>query len=199
METPMPPYPAASWTRLGELLVQRRIEIDPRYRNRTVFADERGLHWRLLYDLERARRVTFGPETLAAVEVAYELAPGSIGRTLAGGPLETGRGNGHPAPAPKDSFAALEEIHPADRPAVRERLAEVRAMIRTARLYHPEGPLAGAWVFGDGTPEQRFWDAMAAQGSDEAELATLVAFGWAWDAATKAQSPRNPGLSRAVP
>jgi transcriptional regulator with XRE-family HTH domain len=94
---------------------------------------------------------------------------------------------------PLDSFTALEEIHPDSRPAVRERLGEVQAMIRTARLYHPDGPLRGAWIFGDGTPEQRFWDQMAAGGSDEAELAVMVAFGWAWDAATKAQAPRNPG------
>ncbi len=110
----MPPYPATSWTRLGELLVQRRVEIDPRYRNRQLFADERGLNWRLLHDIERAKRTNFEPETLAAVEVAYSLAPGSVVRALDGGELEplavrdtaaaaaaTGVAR-HPAPPPPD-------------------------------------------------------------------------------------------------
>jgi hypothetical protein len=84
----MPPYPAGSWERLGELLVHRRVEIDLRYRNRQLFADERGLNWRLLYDIERAKRTNFEPETKAAIEVAYMLAPGSVDRVLAGGELE---------------------------------------------------------------------------------------------------------------
>lgn len=84
----MPPYPASSWARLGEMLVQRRVEIDPRYRNRRLFAAERGLNWRLLYDIERAKRTNFESETLAAIEVAYSLVPGSIPRALGGAELE---------------------------------------------------------------------------------------------------------------
>lgn len=75
----------ARWQRLGELLVQRRIELAPRYRERTVFAAEHDLDWRLLHDIERGKRETFKPETLAAIEVAYQWQRGSIQAVLAGG------------------------------------------------------------------------------------------------------------------
>jgi transcriptional regulator with XRE-family HTH domain len=84
----MPPHAAGPWVRLGELLAQRRVEIDPRYKNRSLFADERGLNWRLLHDVERAKRANYAPDTVAALEVAYGLAPGAVGRALDGGELE---------------------------------------------------------------------------------------------------------------
>src|ERR1700733_5729560 len=90
--------------RLGELLVQRRIELNPRWRKRTVFAEDHGLNWRLLYDIERARRDTFSDETLAAVEVAYRWRKGSIAAVLAGGdpaPMSDGA-------SPRDELADLE-------------------------------------------------------------------------------------------
>lgn len=86
----MPTTPG-NWKRLGDLLVQRRIELDPRYRVREVFAAQAGIHPRMLYDIERAKRTTFPPGTLATFEVAYQWAPGSIKRVLDGGaplPLE---------------------------------------------------------------------------------------------------------------
>lgn len=94
----MPPDQDGARERVGLLLVQRRIEIDPRYRNRRTFAAERGMNWRLLHDIERAKRANFEPETLAAVEVAYDLAPGAIARALAGGDLAP---RGAP-PAPRE-------------------------------------------------------------------------------------------------
>ena len=91
---------ADAWARLGELLVQRRIEIAPRYRERTVFAEDVGIHWRMLHDIERAKRKSFTPETLAAIEVAYRWRPGSVARVLAGGdPLPIA---GAPPAAPVD-------------------------------------------------------------------------------------------------
>jgi hypothetical protein len=100
----MPTVPQGARKRLGELLVQRRIELNPRWRKRTVFAEDHGLNWRLLYDIERARRDTFSDETLAAVEVAYRWRKGSIAAVLAGG---------DPAPmgddaSPRDELADLE-------------------------------------------------------------------------------------------
>lgn len=77
--------PHDAWKRLGDLLIQRRIELSPRYRVRTVFAEETGLHWRMLYDIERGKRANFPDETLAAIEVAYRWQPGSIRAVLAGG------------------------------------------------------------------------------------------------------------------
>jgi hypothetical protein len=95
--------------RLGRLLVQRRISLAPRYRVRTLFADDVGLHWRLLHDLERNKRSNFTDETLAAVEVAYRWKPGSIARVLAGGD-------------PEPMTAAAEVARPDPGPAVVQEL-----------------------------------------------------------------------------
>jgi len=78
---------AKAWSRLGELLIQRRVDLDPRYRNRQVFSDERHLDYRLCYDVEQAKRTNFGQATLAAIEQSYGLMPGSIRDVLAGGDL----------------------------------------------------------------------------------------------------------------
>lgn len=79
--------------RLGEQLVRRRIELDPRYRNRQLFADERGVSYRIVSDIEAGRRENFEDATLAALEVAYQLAPGAIQAAETRGHLE-------PLPAP---------------------------------------------------------------------------------------------------
>lgn len=80
--TPGDGFPLAAWERLGVLLRQRRGQLDARYRHRNVFAEEVGLKESLLADLENAKRTTFTQETLAAVEVAYGLGPGSIREAL---------------------------------------------------------------------------------------------------------------------
>lgn len=72
------------WQRLGELLQRRRVEIDPRYRNLALFAREHGLNERLVSDIEHGRRGGYRKGTRMALEIAYELDPGSIARFLAG-------------------------------------------------------------------------------------------------------------------
>ena len=52
----MASHPRAAWVRLGELLVRRRIELDPRYRNRRTFTSERGVEYRIVNDIELGRR-----------------------------------------------------------------------------------------------------------------------------------------------
>jgi hypothetical protein len=74
--------PREAWERLGALLAERRGQLDPRYRHRNVFATEVGLKESLLADVENAKRETFTPPTLAAIEVAYRIAPGSIRQVL---------------------------------------------------------------------------------------------------------------------
>ncbi len=81
-------YPREAWDRLGGLLVSRRVELDVRFRNRRTFAETVDLDYRVLYDIESARRVNFTKSTLRAVEQAYRLKSGSLDRTLGGGPLE---------------------------------------------------------------------------------------------------------------
>ena len=80
--------PPAAWTRLGQLLEQRRVELDPRYLNLTLFAEERRIDYRLTADVEHGRRTNYRRPTLRAIEVAYSLEPGSIDTALAGGELK---------------------------------------------------------------------------------------------------------------
>jgi hypothetical protein len=107
----------AQWERLGELLLQRRAQLDPRYGRRTRFADERHLDYRIAYEVEKARRHNFGDGTLAAIEAAYELAPGSIMRTVAGGPLEPRPGAGHEGATGHDRLRAVAGPEPPIEPA----------------------------------------------------------------------------------
>lgn len=72
------------WQQLGKLLEQRRGEIDPRYANLTAFTEERGLDYRLCWDLEHGRRDNYRRLTLSAVEVGYMLEPGVIAAFVAG-------------------------------------------------------------------------------------------------------------------
>lgn len=80
--------PTDNWKRLGELLVRRRIELDPRYSVRQLFAAERGINYRTVSDIERGRRDNYEDGTLAAVEVAYGVTRGSVAAALNGGSLE---------------------------------------------------------------------------------------------------------------
>lgn len=85
----MPSDQRSAWECLGGLLTRRRIELDPRYRNRRVFVDERAPgQYRMINTLERGQRSNYEAATIAAFEQAYELAPGAIGRFLGGGELE---------------------------------------------------------------------------------------------------------------
>lgn len=125
---------AAAWERLGQLLVQRRAQIDPKYGRRTRFAEERHLGHRVVYELEKARRRNFGDGTLASIEAAYELAPGAIKHYLEhGGELETAPASGQPAPEPaEDDRVTRLEVAALDL-AMERMLGEVRGRIRAAR------------------------------------------------------------------
>lgn len=86
----MSEYPAEAWERLSRSLRSRRARVDSRYKNRTTFCTETGLHYKLVQDIEGApdTRTNFTDESFALVEAAYRLADGSIRRSLAGGTLE---------------------------------------------------------------------------------------------------------------
>ena len=75
----------AGWKRVGELLEQRRVEIDTRYANLRLFAEERGIDYRLAWDLEHGARANYRRPTLTAAEVSYAWRPGSTRLVLAGG------------------------------------------------------------------------------------------------------------------
>jgi len=96
------------WQELGVGLKRRRTLLDARWRSRRAFAGDSRLGYRLIYDIEEARRLNFGVTTLTAVEVAYRLPPGSIAAFLEGGELD-------PAPLPTvagDLPAALRALPP---------------------------------------------------------------------------------------
>lgn len=84
----MPPVDRSAWEHLGKLLAERRAELSPRYRNRRLFADETGLNWRTIHDVELAKRDNFKSGTMRAFESAYGLVAGSLDRTLKTGELE---------------------------------------------------------------------------------------------------------------
>lgn len=85
-----------AWERLGRLLIERRARLNPRYATRKVFAEEASLNLGLIRDIETAQRDTFTPASIASLEQAYQLAPGAIGRALAGGELEEAPPGGLP-------------------------------------------------------------------------------------------------------
>lgn len=85
---------APDWKALGDLLVTRRVQLHAQYKNRRKFvADTHGggseASWyRMITSIETGNRDNYGRETLAAMEVAYQLEPGSISRSLRTGVLE---------------------------------------------------------------------------------------------------------------
>jgi hypothetical protein len=83
-----PPHPDPAWQRLGDLLIKRRIDLDHRYAKRTTFCAERDVDYRVISDIEAARRPNFSRATLIQIENAYQLAAGNIGRIIQGGDME---------------------------------------------------------------------------------------------------------------
>lgn len=77
------PRVGPAWENLARLLVNRRVQLDPRYRNRRVFCDEKQLDYRVISDIEGARRTNFSAPMLTAIEVAYDLADGAVQQALA--------------------------------------------------------------------------------------------------------------------
>jgi hypothetical protein len=83
-----PPARESAWKRLGHLLADRRVQLGARYKNKTLFAEERGINRKMLWSIESGARDTYTPDTIRVIEAAYMLAPGSLDRTLAGGDPE---------------------------------------------------------------------------------------------------------------
>lgn len=100
-------YPPEAWERLGRLLITRRVQIDPVFRNRQKFIAATGLHERLVSDLEKGRRFSYRPATIDAVEAAYGLIPGTFDRSLQEGVLLVAHKG--PASPQSDSPPAAED------------------------------------------------------------------------------------------
>lgn len=115
---------AADWERLGELLTRRRVDLDPRFQNRTVFAEERGLNYRLAYDIEEAKRSNFRPATLAAIASAYAVTAESVSAVL--------RGDGELEPLPADAPRITAVPAPVPPGATLSAIDRIAALIATA-------------------------------------------------------------------
>jgi hypothetical protein len=72
------------WERLGQRIVQRRVELG--MRTREQFSERTKLSTRLLQDLENGKRLSYSQGTLAVVERALEWKPGSCRDVLVGLP-----------------------------------------------------------------------------------------------------------------
>lgn len=83
----------AAWERLGRLLEQRREQMHRPWRKLTQFTRDRDIDYRVAWDLEHGRRTNYRQLTIAAVEVAYGWAPGSVASVLRGGDPEPAAGS----------------------------------------------------------------------------------------------------------
>lgn len=102
------------WERLGQLLINRRVELG--YKTRAAFARAHNLkHDRGISDIENHARKNFSPSTIAAFEQQYEWEPGSIAAVLAGGD-----------PTPRESAGG--------RPAIGDLLSEVPDVVLLAEI-----------------------------------------------------------------
>jgi hypothetical protein len=125
--------------------VRQRIQLDPRYSNRRLFADERGINIRTVSDVEHGRRDNYEPVTIAAIEVAYMLAPGSVWRTLAGGDLE-------PAPPPRGAAVPLSGV------GGLTVSADLEVLAREAEILFPGDRVKqGIWMFPGDSSKQAIW------------------------------------------
>lgn len=167
----MPKDATPALQRLGDLLRYRRIELNPAWQNREVFAAAHDISARVLSALENGKRFNFEPGTRARIEVAYQLAPGSLQRTAAAGPLEPAATPGRPATqltlVPVDD-AAAERRRLADQWAamvtapVGPELREVKAVIDAAppgatgsEIFPGQPALAGIWDLREVPPQVR--------------------------------------------
>ena len=84
----------ARWQRLGEMLLNRRVELTGDT-NREAFARDAGLRYsRSLFDIENGKRDNYSPAMLAQMEQVYRWAAGSIELVLQGGqPIELSDGH----------------------------------------------------------------------------------------------------------
>jgi hypothetical protein len=133
-----------AWGTLGELLSRRRVELDPRYKVRTLFATERSINERLAFDIEKAprTRITFTVPRLAEIARAYAVTYDSITRVLDEGadhlqPSDVhaqaavaGAGALAPPPAILSGGAAV----PDEREELRDLLAQAELEARVAEL-----------------------------------------------------------------
>lgn len=153
-----------AWGRLGDALIQRRIDLH--YRTRRAFCDARQIDYRVAFDIEKARRVNFGRATLLDIARAYAVTPESMERTLRGGALEPAD-----APACRPEPSGRLQL----RPGTGGQFTTSRERYATQPLGPPMGPIVqsvrediaaalaragirGRDIFPDAGDEAKLWD-----------------------------------------
>ena len=128
--------------RLGKLLNRRRVDIDPRYHNRRIFAEERDVGYFTVLDIELAkpRSLKFEQSTVANLERAYALEHGAIDKFLErGGELAILDGQ------PAEAASALEDESSDEKMTLAElerQTVELLATIRSKMRELDEPPRA---------------------------------------------------------
>jgi hypothetical protein len=114
------PRVGPAWENLARLLVNRRVQLAPRYRNRRVFCEDKQLDYRVVSDIEGARRANFSAPMLTAIEVAYDLADGAIQQALTDPDItelpiraQPPAADNHPRPTAKvPAHVSLDDLEP---------------------------------------------------------------------------------------
>jgi hypothetical protein len=174
---------------LGELLQARRGELG--YAHRTTFGTERGLHWRMVTDIEQAYRDTFTIGTLAKVADAYGVTLGSLRAVLEGradrlepvpGAGEAGSDRPAPPTSPRGNPLGV-AITDEQLTRMRPYIADTETRLEVARAAHPGEELTGRMVFPNSPADADSWDRLAAGGRLPPEgIAWGVAAVRAWEA-----------------
>lgn len=107
--------PSTAWRQLGERLTARRPQVDPRFRNRRVFAQENRVDYRVVFDIEKARRSNFSTGTITALEMAYRWKLGSIKKVLDGGEPDVEPAASVEPKAEVPEWVDLDSLNPAER------------------------------------------------------------------------------------
>lgn len=126
---------ALAWGRLGDALTQRRLDLDlRRYRSRVAFCDDKQIDYRVIFDIEKAKRDNFGRATLQDVARAYEVTRASMDRVL------HQEGDLEPAPQPdaasgsRPSLRAVPAPEPSRAPEMVALPADMAPMMQDTAL-----------------------------------------------------------------
>jgi len=173
-----------AWERVGAMLAIQRQVLDDRYSNLTLFADERGVNYRLAWDIENPRqrarrsgRVSFTLEKIRQLADAYGVSAASIGTALDGGALTPAATRTGAAALAGGARLAPPGYLPEAYVTVLRPYADVIAdRLDLAREHLAGADPGGADIFPDSPADARAWNALAAAGEwTEAEMAWQVA------------------------
>jgi hypothetical protein len=181
--------------------------LDPRYRNRKLFAQERCPRlYRVLSDIELGKRPSYKPAVLLEIEGAYELEPGSVDRFLAGGDLESSAASAsEPATAPPPEvpevigvLATIGRNTPDEIGEMTTLADKVQAVVAVARAFQPTVQLKGEKLFPRETDHDRAlaraWNVLNPMGLDDELQAVLAS--WNVISADARVSQAGPGADR---